>query len=147
MINSKKTLIKCACLIVIDESKKKILLVRTHNNKKFYLPGGKIEKGENLKSTLIREIKEELSIDIVPNSINYLTTYVGPAYMNEKINVELNCYKAKWIGQIKANSEVNEVQFIDLNSKELIAPTLMNLIKESKVINNYFDGIINKDKI
>ena len=36
----------CACLIKIKN--KKIFLVRTHDNEKYYLPGGKIEENETL---------------------------------------------------------------------------------------------------
>lgn len=36
------------------------------NGLKWEFPGGKIEKGENAREAIIREIAEELNIDIVP---------------------------------------------------------------------------------
>ncbi len=36
----------------------------TYISKKFEFPGGKIEKGETYRTALIREIKEELKMDI-----------------------------------------------------------------------------------
>ncbi len=122
--------IKCACLIAVDKSKEKILLVRTHDYKKFYLPGGKIEKNETAKQALIREIREELLIELLPKTIKYLTTFEGPAYMQENINVELNCYTAKWTGQITAQTEVKEVKFLDLKAYDLMAPTLVHFITQ-----------------
>ncbi|MBP0725650.1 NUDIX domain-containing protein [Bacillus sp. RG28] len=37
--------------------------------------GGKIEFGEDLESALIREIKEEVSLDVTVNKILYATTF------------------------------------------------------------------------
>ncbi len=48
-------------IIVLDH---KILLVR-HKNRDFYsLPGGKIDPEEDIKTALIREMEEELSIEV-----------------------------------------------------------------------------------
>lgn len=57
--------------IIIHENK--ILCVQRGENKlpyiseKYEFPGGKIEKGETLEQTIIREIKEELVMEITPD--------------------------------------------------------------------------------
>ena len=56
-----------AAIIILDN---KILCVQRNKNKfdyisyKFEFPGGKVEKGESNEDALIREIKEELIMDI-----------------------------------------------------------------------------------
>jgi 8-oxo-dGTP diphosphatase len=41
------------------------ILVVSHDNRTFYLPGGGAEKGESQKAAAIREIKEETSLETV----------------------------------------------------------------------------------
>jgi len=62
--------VEVAAAIVMDEGE--ILCVQRGKNKlsyiseKFEFPGGKIEKGETLKETVVRELKEELMLDVLP---------------------------------------------------------------------------------
>lgn len=113
--------IRCACLIIIE--KDKLLLVRVQDNLKWYLPGGKIEEGETAEQTLVRETAEELNIQLLPESIRYLTTIIGPAY-NQNAEVELICFSADWKGSISPNAEISEVAFFDYSEKHHFAPAI-----------------------
>jgi 8-oxo-dGTP pyrophosphatase MutT (NUDIX family) len=50
--------------IILNHDKTQILLVKNITYKQFHLPGGGIEKEESGEVAVIREIKEELGIDI-----------------------------------------------------------------------------------
>ena len=50
--------------IVLNQTHDQILLVKNISYRKFHLPGGGIEKGESSESAIVREIKEELNLDI-----------------------------------------------------------------------------------
>ncbi len=59
-------MINVTCAIILNEDK---ILVTQRNEKmklplKWEFPGGKLEKGESEKECIIREIKEELNIEI-----------------------------------------------------------------------------------
>ena len=64
-------------MIVIDKialikiENGQILSTRSKGKNKYYIPGGKRENNETDEQTLIREIQEELSVDIIPESIEY----------------------------------------------------------------------------
>lgn len=114
--------LRCACLVEVREGK--LLLVRVRNNALWYFPGGKIEEGEDPRNTLIRECDEELGIQLIPESVRYLTTFVGPAYLREG-TVELICFSAKWEGALNPSSEVSELAFIDYKkNRSLMAPAI-----------------------
>ncbi|MBK5491738.1 NUDIX domain-containing protein [Bacillus sp. TH13] len=118
--------IKCACLVKKENNK--LLLVRVRDNKHWYLPGGKIEQDEKASETLKRELLEELNIKLIPESIQYLYTVTGPAY-NEKAVVDLVCFSADWEGKIQPKAEISEVSWIEYKDKNLLAPAVLELIK------------------
>lgn len=71
----------------IIKNNNKILCVQRGENKyeyisyKYEFPGGKIEKGESLKETVIREIKEELNMDIKPEEAFITVTHQYPNFL------------------------------------------------------------------
>ena len=47
----------------------RILVAKSIGKDKFYIPGGKRESGETDEQTLIREIKEEMNVDVQEDTI------------------------------------------------------------------------------
>lgn len=121
--------IRCACLVKRDASR--LLLVRVRDNERWYLPGGKIEEGEDPVTALRRELKEELDIDLLPGSIAYVRTVIGAAY-KEDAQVELLCYEADWNGEIAPCSEISEAGWIEMDRHELLAPAVADLVRAIK---------------
>lgn len=54
---------------------KAILTIRLENEKNFSPPGGHIEPGETPGEALVRELKEELGVDVELNKITHFKTY------------------------------------------------------------------------
>jgi len=104
---------KLAWIEIVDG---KILTARSANKDKFYIPGGKRENGESDEQALIREIREELSVEIDLNTIKYFGIFEAQAHGHDSnVMVKMTCYFAKYTGQIKADSEIAEVAWLNYN--------------------------------
>ena len=101
---------------------------------KFYeFPGGKVEKGETLKTALKRELNEELSIDVDETDIlefneNSLTT--------EKMVLTIFIVN-KWRGNITLDPKIHS-EIIAVNINEL--KNIEDLLESDK---NIVDAVIN----
>lgn len=105
-----KPIDKVAWLHIRD---RKVLGVRSKGKDTFFTPGGKREASETDEQALLREIKEELSIDLVPSTITYLNTFTAQAYGKpEGVMVQIRCYKGHYTGNMSANSEIEELSFL-----------------------------------
>lgn len=58
----KNTLTMAAGAVIMNKGK--VLLVREHEDALFSFPGGTVESNESIDQTVIREVKEELNLDI-----------------------------------------------------------------------------------
>ena len=100
-------------LIKIENGK--ILSTKSKGKNKYYLPGGKRENSETDVQTLIREIKEELSVDIIKESIEYVGTFKAQSDgAMDGIIVKMTCYQANYIGDLKADNEIEEIRWLNL---------------------------------
>ncbi len=98
----------------------KLLAVRSKGKSLFYLPGGKREQGESDEQALIREINEELSVDLLPNTIRYAGTFTGPADGKaEGVNVQLTCYFADFSGELVPESEIEEMGYLSIEDQHI----------------------------
>ena len=116
----KKEIDKLAWLYIYEG---KLLNARSINKTLFYLPGGKREIGESDEAALIREIKEEISIDLIPESIKYAATFKARADGQAgDVIVKLTCYFAEFKGRLAPAAEIEEISFIEYDNKSLCSP-------------------------
>jgi 8-oxo-dGTP diphosphatase len=107
-------------LIIIENGK--ILSTKSIGKNKYYIPGGKREKKETDHQTLIREIKEELSVDILYETIEYVGTFIAQSDGDiAGINVKMTCYKADYSGVLKKNSEIEEIRWLTYTDLDIIS--------------------------
>ena len=115
-----KIIDKVALLYVKDE---KILSTRSKGKDKYYLPGGKREGDEADLETLAREIREELSVDLVEATARFYGTFEAQAHGKEEgILVKMTCYTAEFEGEPKADSEIAEVVWLTCRDMESVSP-------------------------
>ncbi len=72
-----QTIDKLAWLHVQDG---RILCARSRGKRTFFIPGGKREVGETDRAALQREIREELSVDLVPASLSLAGVFEARAH-------------------------------------------------------------------
>ena len=93
---------------------RKILSTRSKGKDAWYIPGGKREKDETDEQALIREVKEELSVDLKPETITYLDTFKAQAHGKpEGVFVQMTCYTADFVGDLKPAAEIEEMSWLD----------------------------------
>jgi len=123
-----------AGLVVVKN--KKVLLAFSKNKQAFYLPGGKIDEGETPGAALIREVKEELDIDIPQNDLRYYMHITAPAYGEDHgIIMEQECYLYDLPNEPASNGEIEKLEYFDAQSYALQpaqVPGVIILIEQLK---------------
>lgn len=100
-----------------------ILGARSKGKDIYYLPGGKREPGETDADTLLREIEEELSVRIKPETISYFGTFEAQAHgKSEGVLVKMACYTADFEGELNPASEIEEMVWLTYNDRERVSP-------------------------
>lgn len=90
----------------------KILSTLSKGKNTFYIPGGKREGNESDYETLVREIKEELNVDIVLNTVECLGVYEAQSHgAAEGVIVRMTCYTAEYSGDLRASSEIDRFEW------------------------------------
>lgn len=121
---------KIAFLLIENQ---KLLFTLSEGKDVWYIPGGKKEKGETDKKTLIREVKEELNVDILTQTIEYYSTFLAQAHGKPKGTlVQMTCYFAEFKGELKPSSEIAKIDFITYSQKNSTAPVDQIILKDLK---------------
>ena len=110
----------------------KILSTLSKGKDTYYIPGGKREGNETDGETLVRECKEELTIDINKDTIKYYGTFEAQAHGKaEGILVKMTCYMADFDGELKADSEIQEIKWLDYSNLDVkISPVDTLIFKD-----------------
>lgn len=94
---------------------RKLLLAYSNNKKCFYLPGGKIDKGETAAQALCREIAEELHTVLTENDLKFYTHITAAAYGEAAgIIMEQDCFFATEKINPIAAAEIGALQYFNL---------------------------------
>ena len=122
----------------IEIKDKSILSTKTYGKDKYYIPGGKRESGETDEQALCREIREELSIDLKKDTIKFIGVFQAQAHGHPiGTIVKMTCYSADFTGQLKADSEIEEIKWLNYSDKDKISDVdklIFDYLKEKALL-------------
>ena len=101
----------CGCIIIKNNQ---VLLVYEKNRNFWGFPKGHMEEGENEIETALREVKEEVGLDVEINSNKkYTLNYI----INNEIDKTTVLYIAKPINEniVMQESEIENIKWCDFN--------------------------------
>jgi len=113
-------------LLALVNEKNEVLISLRKNNQEYdgywEYPGGKVEENETLEQAIIREIKEEIDLEISKNCIAPLTFAVDQQGGSETILFLYIC--RKWEGSITSllDQRIKWVKPIDLAEYQMPTP-------------------------
>jgi len=126
---------KLAFIYVRD---RQILMAQSAGKDIFYIPGGKRESGESDTTALAREVKEELNVDILPQTIKYYGTFEAQAHDKaEGVIVKMTCYTADFTGELRPGAEIANIAFHTYAQRDIVGPAdqiIFNDLKEKNLI-------------
>jgi len=97
----------------------KVLTTLSRGKDTWYIPGGKRDGNETDHEALIREVKEELTVNLRPETIRHYGTFEAQAHGKpEGTVVRMTCYEAQFDGVLQPSSEVEQIAFVDYSWKE-----------------------------
>lgn len=100
-----------------------ILSTRSKGRDAYYLPGGKREPGESDVDTLVREIREELSVVIAADTAVHAGTFEAQAHGHATGTlVRMTCYTAGYRGTLRASGEIAEIVWLTHRERHLVSP-------------------------
>jgi 8-oxo-dGTP diphosphatase len=109
-------------LAFIELRDRKILETKSYNKDTWYIPGGKREQGETDEQALVREVREELQVALLPETMRLYGTFEAQAHGKpEGTMVRMTCYTAQYIGTLTPSSEVEKLDWFSYAQRGLIS--------------------------
>lgn len=136
-MGGEQNVVRAGAAAVIQNDEGKLLLVRRGVFPKgiWVFPGGGIEYGESAEQTVIREIKEEVGLDIKPVKLIKVLEMILPKINTHRI---IFFYLAKAVGgEVKLTSDIDEIKWVlpkEISKLENLGDTVMPILKESGLI-------------
>lgn len=127
---------KLAWIYIKDQ---KVLSTRSRGKDTYYFPGGKRETGESDKEALTREIKEELTVDLIADSLRFFGKFEAQAHGHtEGVMVVMTCYLANYRGELTPDTEIEEITWLtyaDKGKSSAVDQIIFDHLKNHNFIN------------
>lgn len=120
-IEPTQRIIEAVCWLHLDNGR--ALCTRSRGHTLYLIPGGKREPGESEQHALVREIWEELGIDLEMGGLVPVGIFEAQAHGQPPgMLVRLSCYQGPFRGNPAPAAEVDELVWLGYADRHLVAP-------------------------
>jgi 8-oxo-dGTP diphosphatase len=117
---------------IVTDSAGRAVVVRKRGTTGFMQPGGKIERGESALVTLVRELREELGLEVLIDETEFLGSYEAAALNEPGETVRAEVFALTTDADLTPGREIEELYWLhspsDVDSVELAPLTLEVLL-------------------
>jgi 8-oxo-dGTP diphosphatase len=107
----------------------RLLGVRSRGKDAFFLPGGKRESGESDQQALLREVREELGVDLRTDTLKFLRVFEAPAHgQPEGVFVRMTCFTADYVGELQPSAEIEELAWLTHDDRDRMSLVLRDIV-------------------
>jgi 8-oxo-dGTP diphosphatase len=128
----KPGVIETVALIHIVDGK--VLLARPRGSAAFYMPGGKRADGEPHHAALEREVREELDVRVVPDTLSPYGVFEDEAYgAGDGIRVRIHCYLGELDREPVPSGEIEELRqfsYAEYHDMSETAPAVRQILRD-----------------
>lgn len=111
MTSTTRSILIAAAVLVGPDGR--VLLVRKRGTGIFMQPGGKLEPREAPEHALVRELREELDLEIDPAAATYLGRFSAPAAHEQDAIVVAEAFRLAIADEPSPQAEIEEVRWVD----------------------------------
>jgi 8-oxo-dGTP pyrophosphatase MutT (NUDIX family) len=127
-VNTPQSIDKLAWLHI---EQRKLLGARSYGKTAYYIPGGKRDAGETDTQALVREIQEELSVDLIPTSLCYAGSFQAQAHGKAAgTMVKMTCYYAEYNGDLLPASEIEEIRWLTSSDTDISSSATLSIVSK-----------------
>ncbi|MBS1915811.1 MAG: NUDIX domain-containing protein [Bacteroidetes bacterium] len=123
-----------AGLVVVNQGK--LLLAFSNNKQAWYLPGGKIDNNETAVEALIREIREELNIELNEPGLKFYIHISATAFGEVTgIIMEQDCFLYELKETPRPSAEIKDIRYFncyDYSFEEKQVPGVIMILEKLK---------------
>jgi DNA polymerase-3 subunit epsilon len=98
---------------IVTDAQGRCLLVRKAGSSVFMQPGGKLEPGESALDALVRELHEELGLELDESAAEYLGVFRADAANEKNTMVSAAVFALETSDEVQPHGEIEELLWID----------------------------------
>ncbi|WP_075972384.1 TIGR00730 family Rossman fold protein [Glutamicibacter halophytocola] len=115
--------------VIIRNDAGQVLTVRKRGTTLFMFPGGKPELGESPIDAAVREVSEELGVNLDPALLRLVGTFTAPATNEEGHSVQATVFEHRLVPIGEPLAEIEQLRWIDPSAKlDEVAPLLQDVV-------------------